>query len=62
MGFSLYCIEKCLVGKEKLDEILANCESVWDASSDMKKFVFECQCKHKKEKEYYDKKDSRDTL
>lgn len=55
MNSSLYCIEKCPVGKEKADKILDSCESVWDASSDMKKFVSECQCKYKKEKEYYDK-------
>lgn len=56
MSFSLYCIKKCPVGKEKSDKILANCESVWDASSDMKKFVSKCQCKYRKEKEDYERK------
>ena len=62
MSFSLYCIKKCPIGKEKSSKFLTDCESVWDASSDMKKFVSECQCKYRKEKEDYDKKYSRNNL
>lgn len=58
MNFNLYCIKECPIGKKKSNQLLSECESSWDAASDMKKFVSECQCKYPKEKEDYERKSS----
>ena len=37
-----YCINKCEIGKEKMKELLHNCDSVFDAVIDMQCFIKKC--------------------
>lgn len=38
-----YCNWECPIGKQKLDELLKNCESVFDAAFDMQEFIGVCR-------------------
>ena len=40
-----YCLEKCEVGKEQKRKALEECDSVYDAVFDVKKFIEECKKK-----------------
>ena len=58
MTFNLYCIKECPVGKKKSNSLLSECESSWDAASDMREFTLKCQCPYKEEKENYNERKS----
>lgn len=51
MEESIYCIEKCPLGKEQAQKFLKENESISDAAIDMKMFIETCKktgCNHKK--------------
>jgi len=50
--YSLYCIKKCLIGKDVSDKIIAKSNSAFDAAFDMQAFVDKCEktCLHKAER------------
>lgn len=55
--YSMYCIEKCPIGKKQSDKFLEDAESAWDAAFDMQMFVNKCLekgCPYEKERQEKD--------